>query len=129
MIKVSASKKLLDSSIWIGYFLGNLPESKKIVDSEDILYVSIISLHEIYKRIEKLVNSTAGEKAIDYIENNCTILNLDKNIAIAAAKNCRKYGLHTLDSLIYTTAIKSKLEFITADYDFLKTPNTKVIKH
>ena len=129
MIRVTASKRFLDSSIWIGYSLGNIPETKKIVDSEEtILFTSIISIHEIFKRLRKLGKIEKEIKqAIRLIEDNSVIVGLTKEIAIEAANNCEKYKLHTIDSLIYSSAMETGTTFITADKDFKETPKTRII--
>ena len=130
MIKVTASKLFLDSSIWLGYFLGNIPETRKIVDSEEtILFTSIISIHEIFKKLKK-IGRTEKEthKAIRLIEDNSIIVGLNKEIVIAAVKNCEKCGLHTIDSLIYSSAMETETTFVTADNDFKEAPKTRTIK-
>lgn len=130
MTKVADSKLFLDSSAWLGYFLGNMPSAKKIVDtSESILFTSIISIHEIFKRLKTLGKTEKEtEKAIKFIEDNSIIVNLSKEIAISAVGYCSKYGLHTIDSLIYSSAIAMETTFITADSDFKKVPKAKIIE-
>ncbi|MFH1664148.1 MAG: PIN domain-containing protein [archaeon] len=124
------SELFLDSSIWLGYFLGNNPKTKQIIDNEsNILFTSIISIHEVFKKLLAL-NKTSKEafNAIKFIENNSAVIYINKEIALAAAINCGKYKLHTIDSLIYSSAIKTKSLFVTADKDFKSTPKTKLIK-
>ncbi|MFH1751442.1 MAG: PIN domain-containing protein [archaeon] len=117
----------LDSSIWLGYFLGNIEKTKEIIESEEtILFTSIISIHEVFKRLNKQKQNSW--KAVKFIEENSIIVNLNKNIAITAVKNCEKYKLHTTDSLIYSSSEEMKTIFITADNDFKKTHNTIIIK-
>ncbi len=130
MIKVTGSKLFLDSSIWLGYFLGNIPETRNIIDSEEtILFTSIISIHEVFKKLKKLGRTERGiHEAIRLIEDNSIIVGLNKEIAIAAVKNCEKYGLHTIDSLIYSSAMEIETTFVTADNDFREAPKTRMIK-
>lgn len=116
----------LDSSVWLGYLLGNIPQSKKFVNSNYNLFTSILSIHEIYKRIEKLGKNP--KKAIKFVKENSTIINLNEKIAINSVKNCKKYTLHTIDSIIYTCAEENNSLFITLDYDFSRTPNTEILK-
>jgi len=130
VIKVTGPKLFLDSSIWLGYFLGNIPETRKIVDSEEtILFTSVISIHEVSKKLKKL-GKTAKEtrQAIKLIEDNSIIVGLNKEIALIAVTYCEKYGLHTIDSLIYSSAMETQTTFVSADKDFKKTPKTRVIE-
>lgn len=129
MTKVTDSKLFLDSSTWLGYLLGNLPEAKEIVDSpQTTLFTSIISIHEIYKRFKNLKKTQKEiETAIRFIEDNSILINLSKEIAIQAVENCNAYDLHTIDSLIYSSAMEKKTTFVTADSDFSKTPKTRII--
>jgi len=127
--KLTGTKVFLDSSAWLGYFLGNISQSKKFIDSkETILFTSIISIHEIYKRLKK-AGKTEKEIAdsLSFIENNSIIVNLNKEIAISAAENCEKHKLHTIDSLIYSSAMHLQTEFVTADNDFKNMPKTTLL--
>ena len=121
-----ASKYFIDSSVWLGYFFGDMPEAKEIIDSEYLLVTSVVSLHEIYKKFTKL--NKEPEKIIQFIEGMSVIIDVDKKIALESAKNCHKYALHTIDSLIYTSSVGNSDLFVTADNDFRKTPNTLIIQ-
>lgn len=128
--KVTDTKIFLDSSIWLGYFIGNIPETKKYIDSkETILFTSIISIHEIYKRLKKLGKSEKEIlNSISFIENNSIIVNLAKGIAIEAVHNCEKHKLHTIDSLIYSSAMHANAKFVTADNDFKNAPKAIILE-
>ncbi len=130
MIRVTDFKMFLDSSIWLGYFLGNINEAKEIIDNQrKILFTSVISIHEILKKLKKTGKKEKEiKKTIKFVEDNSIIVNLNKEISVNAVENCEKYKLHTIDSLIYSSAIETKALFITADKDFRKTPKTKLIK-
>jgi len=119
------SKYFIDSSVWLGYFIGDMPEAKEIIESEYLLVTSVVSLHEIYKKFAKLGGES--DKIIKYIEEMSIIVGVDKKIALESAKNCHKYALHTIDSLIYTSSVGNSDLFVTADNDFRKTPNTLII--
>jgi len=130
VIRVTDFKMFLDSSIWLGYFLGNINEAKEIIDNQrKILFTSVISIHEILKKLKKTGKKEKEiKKTIKFVEDNSIIVNLNKEISVNAVENCEKYKLHTIDSLIYSSAIETKALFITADKDFRKTPKTKLIK-
>lgn len=123
-------KLFLDSSVWLGYFLANISEAKGIVDNErKILFTSIISIHEIVKKLRKLGKPEKEVKnSIQFLENNSLIVNLNKDIVLNSVENCEKYKLHTIDSLIYSSALETKTLFVTADKDFKKTPKTRIIE-
>jgi predicted nucleic acid-binding protein len=124
------SELFLDSCVWIEYFLNKTKGTKEITERErTIIFTSIISIHEIFKKFLTL-NKTEKEalEAIKFVEDNSIIIYLDKEIALNAAINCKKYKLHTIDGLIYSSAVKAKALFVTADKDFQKTPNTKLIE-
>ncbi|MBU2099762.1 PIN domain-containing protein [Candidatus Micrarchaeota archaeon] len=131
MTNIIDSELFLDSCIWIEYFLNKTKETKEIVERErSIIFTSIISIHEIFKKFLKL-NKTEKEalEAIKFVEDNSIIIYLDKEIALNAVIAYKKYKLHTIDSLIYSSATtKTKAVFVTADKDFHKTPNTKLIE-
>ncbi|MFH1256432.1 MAG: PIN domain-containing protein [Candidatus Diapherotrites archaeon] len=124
------SKLFLDSSIWLGYFLGAFPESRELVDSEkNSLFTSVISLHEVFKKLKKLGKTEgAANQAINFIEENSIIITLNKKIVLTAAVNCERYGLHTIDSMIYSSAAEVNALFVTADNDFKKCPRAKIIE-
>ena len=129
MIKVTDTNLFLDSSVWLGYFLENIPQTKNLIDSErNTLFTSIISIHEIVKRLKKLKKMQKINLALKFIEENSIIINLDKKIVLTAVKNCEKYKLRTIDSLIYSSAEEINAIFITADYDFINCPKTKILK-
>jgi len=119
------SKYFIDSSVWLGYFIGDMPKAKTIIESDNLLITSVVSLHEIYKKFITLGEDS--EKIIKFIEDMSIIVGIDKKIAIESAKNCVKYSLHTVGSLIYTSSVENSDVFVTADNDFRKTPNTIVI--
>lgn len=129
MTKVTGTKVFLDSSAWLGYFLGNIFQTKTVIDSDKtIIFTSIISLHEIYKRLKKLDKTDQEIKnVISFMENNSVIVNISKETAISAANNCEKYGLHTVDSLIYSSAMSLNLDFLTADNDFRNLQSVKIL--
>lgn len=123
-------KFFLDSSIWLGYFLGNLEDAKEFVDMElALLFTSVISIHEIVKKLRKLnFKEKQIKDAVRFIEDNSVLVDVNKKISLNAVSNCEMHKLHTIDSLIYSSAMEIKALFVTADYDFSKTPNTRLIK-
>lgn len=130
MTNVTSQRLLLDSNIWLGYFLGNMAAAKEFIDSdENLIFTSVISIHEVFKRMKKLGYSEDRiAEAIGFIEDNSAIVNLSASVAISAARNCEEYSLHTIDSLIYSGAMELETVFVTADKDFSKTPFTEIVR-
>jgi PIN domain nuclease of toxin-antitoxin system len=126
---MTVSKLFLDSSIWLGYLLGNKPATQPLVNSSNtMLFTSIISLLEIVKRLHHLNTPSAViRESIRFVENNSIIVNLTKPIALRAVETCSKFKLHTIDSLIYASALELKVLFVTSDSDFKSAPHAKLL--
>ncbi len=124
------SKLFLDSNIWLSYFLGSyIPEIRELLElPENSLYTSVISIHEVYKKLGKVKSGKDPNQAVEFMENNSQIIGVNREIAMAAVQNCEKYKLHTVDSLIYTSAVEINIVFVTADSDFKNCPNTKILE-
>ncbi|MFA6268947.1 MAG: PIN domain-containing protein [archaeon] len=117
----------IDSSAWLGYLLGNMPETKAIIESqENTLFTSILTIYEVYKKIKKL--GKEPQKAILFIEENSIVINITKETVLKAVENSEKYSLHTVDSFIYTGAEETNSILVTADNDFDKLPSTKILR-
>ena len=109
--------KLLDSSAWLSYFFGQSPKVKKIIESEEILYTSVISLFEIKRKFLK-EGIKDVDKALNFIRERSIVVELNEKIAEQASEISFKNRLHAIDSLIYATAIDVNAMLITGDKDF-----------
>ena len=109
--------KLLDSSVWLAY-LHNTAYSE-IIDSDEILFLSVLSIFEINKKLIKEKNSIQKIlESIKFIKFRSIILQITEEIAEKAVEISIKNNLPTIDSLIYATAIINELIVITLDNDF-----------
>ncbi len=43
MKKMTDTKIFLDSSVWLGYAIGNIPETKKYIDGKDAILFTFIT--------------------------------------------------------------------------------------
>lgn len=120
----------IDSSIWLAYFLTENEKVRVVIDSSDnILFTSVISLCEVKRKLIKLKKRRKSiEKALLFMRNNSIIIPVDDEVSTDAAKYCIKDNLHTIDALIYSTSTKRQSILITADYDFKKLKNTRIIR-
>ncbi|MDO8624468.1 MAG: PIN domain-containing protein [Candidatus Diapherotrites archaeon] len=123
-------KLLLDSNVWLGYFLEDSAQIKSILESNaHHLSCSVLSLHEIAKilgkngfRQQQIIN------AVEFIRQNAALLDVTEQIALQAVRYCEENRLHTADSLIYATAIHENALFVTADHHFEGLPQTQIIQ-
>ena len=117
---MTVSKVMLDSSAWLRYFLSNEQKVKELLDSnETLLFTSVISFHEVHKALSKYGRSSQDlHRAIAFIEDSSIVLPVSKDIALSSSMNCLRHKLHTVDSIIYTTAEGVGSELVTFDRDF-----------
>lgn len=118
--------KFLDSSIWLAYFIDG--KQKEIIDNENILYLSVLSLFEIKRKfLEKEFPKDLIREKINFIKNRTIIIELNKEIAERAAEISAEKKIPSLDALIYATALLNKGILLTLDNDFRNLPNAVVM--
>lgn len=118
--------KLIDSSVWVRYLINE--EYKEIIESEDIFYISSLSIFEVKKKLLKLNYKTQDIlKSLEFIKKKCNILEVTKEISEEAADISFNKNIGMADSIIYITAIKNKAKLLTADNDFRNLENTQVL--
>lgn len=119
--------KLLDSFAWIEYFKGSERGVgvRNYVEGNEPLYTPSICLTEIKARY--LRDGKDPTKRISFIVERSFIVPLDMDIALSAAEMKQKYGLHTIDAIIYATSQNKGLKLITGDQHFKNLPNVEII--
>ena len=119
--------KLIDSSVWLEYFY-NKTYSEIINRDNELLLLSVLSLFEIKKKLEKdKLSSSNIKKCMDFVKKRSLIINLTKEIAEKAVEISLKYSLASIDSFIYTTAILNNAKVITMDNDFRNIENVEIL--
>jgi predicted nucleic acid-binding protein len=110
---------IVDSSLWIEYFLDNDIDASIInaVENSDSLYVPSICLYEVHKRFLSLDDIEKANLAIDIMQN-ATVISINSKIAILASTLGRRYKLPLADSIIYATAKLYNAEIYTQDKHF-----------
>ena len=112
---------MIDSWAWIEFFLGS--GAGKVVsghiDSDQDLIISAINLAEVYRWILHYYDESIAEEKKCAMLDRCTMINVDGNIAVEAARirNTLKWGLG--DSIVYATAKRVGAKVLTGDSDFL----------
>ena len=118
--------KLIDSSVWVRYLINE--EYKDIIESEDIFYISSLSIFEVKKKLLKLNYKTQDIlKSLEFIKKKCNILEVTKEISEEAADISFNKNIGMADSIIYITAIKNEAKLLTADNDFRNLENTQIL--
>jgi len=121
-MKETESKILVDSSCWVDYFFTGKKSISDYIDSKKFFLISsAISLHEVKKRLlkEKYLKKEIKD-ATEFMKNHSIIIDVDEIICEKSAEDSFKLKLHTMDSIIYRTAIDNNAKIITLDNDFQK---------
>lgn len=118
--------KLLDTSIWFAFFCDESQEITKIIESEETLYSSVLSLYELKKKLIQNGKHEQAERAINVMKKRAIILPITEFVAERAAVIAVKYNLSMADAIIYTSAEGGIL--ITSDHDFAKLKGVTIIK-
>ena len=109
--------KLIDSSVWIAYFFNGM--HKEIIDSDEMLLLSVLSLFEIRKSLSK--NKIAEDKikkSMEFVKRRSLIIEVNTEIAEKAVDFSLENGLPIIDSIIYATSVMNESILVTLDNDF-----------
>ncbi len=119
--------KLIDSSIWLEYLFNG--KYKEILEKDEVLLLSVISLFEIEKKLHKeKIELKKIMESMEFIRLKSLVINMNPEIAEKAIGISLKYNLATVDAIIYATAVKQQATLISIDNDFRGLPNVMVLK-
>src|SRR3989344_1723258 len=96
--------KLIDSSVWVSYLING--DYRDIIDNEEILLLSVLSLFEVEKSLIIEISVEIAEKAVQ--------ISLEKN-------------LPAIDALVYSGALINKAKLITLDNDFRNLSGVEIL--
>ena len=110
---------IVDSSLWIEYFLENDIDQSIIDTINDTvnLCVSVISLYEVYKKFLSIGDSERANIAVDIMQN-AAVIGIDPQLAVLAAQLGKQHKLPMADSIIYATAVLCDADLYTQDKHF-----------
>jgi predicted nucleic acid-binding protein len=119
--------RMLDSFAWIEYLSGSArgENVKKYVDSAEPLYTPSICLTEVKSRY--LRDNRDPTESLDFIMERSFVVPLDQEIAVMAADQKKRHGLHTVDAIIYATGERKSMPVLTGDQHFKDLPNVEMI--
>jgi predicted nucleic acid-binding protein len=117
-----------DSSAWIEYFAGSKIglNVKELVDSMEIIYTPSIGLMEIKNKYQR--EKKQWKSRIDFISDRSLIIDIDTEIALQAADIKNKYGLYSLDAIMYSSAQQMKSKLLTKDTHFKNLKDVIMLK-
>ena len=122
--------KLLDSSAWLAYFYGGSEEIKSTIESDTLLLTSAISIFEIKNKLMKdKIDSIKLKNSLEFVKKRSLIVDIGCEIGEEAVETSIKNGLHTVDALIYASALKNNSLLVTFDRDFDGLKNVLILKH
>ncbi len=110
---------VVDSSAWLEYFAGgpNAGFFAESIESTDRLIVPTLCLFEVFKRLLHQKTEAAALQAMAAMRQG-TVVDLDANLALAAAKISHEEQLPMADSIILATARAHDATLWTQDADF-----------
>ncbi len=119
--------KLLDSFAWIEYFSGSEKGAsvKGYVDGSESLYTPAICLTEVKTRYLK--DKRDPHDSLNFMVERSFILPLNQEIALLAADVKQRYGLHTVDAVVYATGESRNIVVVTGDQHFKNLPNVEIV--
>jgi len=110
---------IVDSSLWIEYFLENNIDQSVIdaIKDTDNLYIPVISLYEVYKKFLSIGDNEKANMAITIMQN-AVVIGINPQLAVLAAQLGKQHKLPMADSIIYATALLWDAELYTQDKHF-----------
>lgn len=118
--------KLVDSSVWIAYLTKN--KFGEVIDNEQSLFLSAISLFEIRKKFlkDKIPKAEVNDK-INFVKSKSIILPVTDKIAENAAEISVENEIPSADSIIYATALVNNIKLVTLDNDFRGLKDVEIL--
>jgi predicted nucleic acid-binding protein len=117
---------VVDSSGWLEFFTAgpNGPVFKPVILDTDILVVPSITLFEVFKRLLRDSGEKNALRAIGLMRRGL-VVDLDADLALAAAKLSHDLKLPMADSIILATARAHDATLWTQDDDFEGIPGVR----
>lgn len=120
---IGSDLTLVDSSGWVAY-LGDGPRADVFgtyLEREDLLLVPTIVIYEVVKKLQITSSAAIVQKFLSHAFR-ARVVELDANLAIAAAQISTHQKLAMADAIIYATAESLSAQLVTSDTDFRELP-------
>ncbi len=110
---------LIDSWTWIEYWKGGklAKAAAAYIEGDDESVVSTVNISEVYFWVARYYDEATAVEKLKTVEKRCSVVAVDKEIAIGAAKIKIECKLGLADSLIMATARHLHGKVVTGDPD------------
>ena len=117
---------VVDSSAWLEYFADgpNAGEFASVIEDSSTLAVPTITVFEVFKRLRTQRDSETALRAVSQMRRG-EVLELDADLAIAAADLSIESKLPLADSVILASARSVRATLWTQDSDFEGLPDVE----
>ena len=121
-------KNVVDSSGWLEYFADaeNANFFAPAIENTQHLIVPSISLLEVFKHVLRQCSEKQAFESVECMMQG-TIINLDLEISLSAAKLGVQYKIPLADSIILATGFACEATIWSQDADFKDLPYVKYI--
>lgn len=122
-------KNVVDSSGWLEYFAdaNNAYFFAPAIENTDDLIVPTISILEVFKHVLQQRSESQAFESIECMMQG-TLVELDIDLSLSAAKLGVQYKIPLADSIILATGFAFDATIWSQDADFKGLPNVKYIK-
>jgi predicted nucleic acid-binding protein len=121
-------KNIVDSSGWLEYFAdaNNADFFARAIENTKDLIVPSVSILEVFKHV---LRHRSEQQAFECIECMLqgSVVDLDLEISLSAAKYGIQYKIPLADSIIFATGIAHNATIWSQDADFAELPQVKYI--
>ena len=117
---MTGERLFLDSSAWLSYFLAENDLSKRFIEGGNhLLMTSVLSIFEVKRKmLMKNFKEHKIDEFLNFIKSRGLVIELDEEICRNAAAISINHKLHTVDSLIYSSALLNNATLISGDNHF-----------
>ncbi|HVE43715.1 MAG TPA: type II toxin-antitoxin system VapC family toxin [Gammaproteobacteria bacterium] len=121
-------KNVVDSSGWLEYFANasNADFFAPAIENTKNLIVPSISILEVFKHVLRQTSEKQAFEAIECMLQG-TVIDLDTELSLHAAKLGIQYKIPLADSIIFATALTHEAIVWSQDADFDGLPQVKYI--
>jgi toxin FitB len=125
---IGSELTLVDSSGWVAY-LGEGPQAEAFgnyLEREDLLVVPTIVIYEVVKKLQFTSGIAVVQRFLSHAFR-ARVVDLDANLAIAAAQIGIRQKLAMADAIIYAAAESLNAQLVTGDADFRDLPGVIIL--